>query len=334
MATSYPTTSLQPGSQGAAVKQLQDYLVSQGLMTQAQVNTGYGIYGPQTTAAVKVLQQRLGVDNSSGPGYWGPKTLAAVQGGGQSGKTDPNQPYSDSEYENRLNQHPKVVESVNAGNTIAQIEAAAISGDFSGLKNQYGQPFSVEEQTKALAQGMEDNRLYYETQQAKEKADAESALAQRQANYQDSLIKSGEDFQADRAELNQRAVNQGVLFSGSNAQKQAKLKTAYERDQASKLAAYGRDVGNVARDYQYNYGNNAAGGLSQFYNAGGNTFGLESAKGTVGSSGLSSVYNPNQYDFGAGTVMGQRSSLAKQFAARKLGNQGNKLLATSYNNQF
>ncbi len=77
-----PTVNLQPGMSGTAVKQLQDYLVSKGYMTQAQVNTGYGIYGPQTTAAVKALQAKLGVDNSSGPGYWGPKTMAAAQTGG------------------------------------------------------------------------------------------------------------------------------------------------------------------------------------------------------------------------------------------------------------
>lgn len=76
---SFPTQNLQPGMTGDAVKQLQDYLVSQGFMTQAQVNTGYGTYGPQTTAAVAKLQKALGVDNSSGPGYWGPKTISALQ---------------------------------------------------------------------------------------------------------------------------------------------------------------------------------------------------------------------------------------------------------------
>lgn len=73
-----PTVNLQPGDTGAQVKQLQDYLVSQGLMTQAQVDTGYGTYGPQTTAAVKALQEKLGVDNSTGVGYFGPRTIAAV----------------------------------------------------------------------------------------------------------------------------------------------------------------------------------------------------------------------------------------------------------------
>lgn len=74
-----PSTALQPGNTGDNVKALQDYLVSIGLMTQDQVNTGYGTYGPQTTAAVKALQESLNVDNSSGPGYFGPKTIAALQ---------------------------------------------------------------------------------------------------------------------------------------------------------------------------------------------------------------------------------------------------------------
>lgn len=73
-----PSTPLQPGNTGDGVKAVQDYLVANGYMTQDQVNTGYGTYGPQTTAAVKALQQKLGIDNSSGPGYFGPKTIAAI----------------------------------------------------------------------------------------------------------------------------------------------------------------------------------------------------------------------------------------------------------------
>lgn len=74
----YPTQNLQPGMTGDAVRQLQQYLVSQGFLTQEKMNTGPGIYGPATTAAVKALQQKLGVDNSTGPGYWGPRTIQAI----------------------------------------------------------------------------------------------------------------------------------------------------------------------------------------------------------------------------------------------------------------
>lgn len=75
-----PTTVLQPGATGDSVKQLQSYLVSNGYLTQAQVDTGSGIYGPQTTAAVTALQKKLGVDNAGGVGYFGPKTIAAIAG--------------------------------------------------------------------------------------------------------------------------------------------------------------------------------------------------------------------------------------------------------------
>lgn len=77
----YPTVQLQPGATGDSVKQLQTYLVSKGYLTQDQMSTGAGIYGPQTQAAVSAMQKSLGVDTSGGgTGYFGPKTIAAIQG--------------------------------------------------------------------------------------------------------------------------------------------------------------------------------------------------------------------------------------------------------------
>lgn len=252
----------------------------------------------------------------------------------QGKKSDPKQPLTDEEYESGASEHPKVAESIASGNTLAQIESAASSGDFSGLKNQYGQPFSVEEQTKALEAGMEDNRLFYEAQQAKEKADTESALAQKQQDYQDYLLSSGEKFAEDKSSLDQNAADTGMLFSTARNQREQKLQQSYQQEGTSKLGTYGRNVSDIARNYQYQYGKDAAGGLSQYYNAPTNTYNPNVATNGVSAGGLSSVYNPSQNNFGAGTVMGQRSSLAKQFAARKLGNQGNKLLASGYTNQF
>lgn len=96
---SAPTVALQPGSTDIAnVKKLQDYLVSKGYMTQSQINSGYGIYGPQTTAGVAAMQKALGVDNSTGVGYYGPRTMTAITGGttqnptGSTSTTDPNTP--------------------------------------------------------------------------------------------------------------------------------------------------------------------------------------------------------------------------------------------------
>jgi peptidoglycan hydrolase-like protein with peptidoglycan-binding domain len=71
-----PSQDLSRGAQGAAVKQLQDALVSLGFMTRAQVSTGPGIYGPKTESAVKQFQAKHGISTT---GNYGPQTRAALQ---------------------------------------------------------------------------------------------------------------------------------------------------------------------------------------------------------------------------------------------------------------
>jgi peptidoglycan hydrolase-like protein with peptidoglycan-binding domain len=74
-AASAPAVDLQRGSTGSAVQQLQDDLVKLGYLTQAQVQTGPGIFGPQTEAAVTRFQADHGVPQT---GYFGPLTRAAM----------------------------------------------------------------------------------------------------------------------------------------------------------------------------------------------------------------------------------------------------------------
>lgn len=331
----YPNTNLKPGQTGAEVKKLQDFLVSQGLMTPQQVATGPGVYGPQTTAAVQKYQEQLGVDNTSGPGYWGPRTIAAASGAGASkgSGTVAGQPYSEADYAKAVANHPIVQKYTQAGNTPESIQNAADTGDFSNLVNEYGQPFSIEQQQEALKKAQEDNAAYYDALKQKETTDTETALAQKQADYQDYLLKSGQQFEADKATADQSAANQGVLFSGSRVQKEKNLQRAYEQDQASKLGSYGRDVANTAQDYQYKYGNDAANSLSKYYQAGGNTYNPNVASGGVGSSGLSSIYNPSSSNY-TGTRIGEQAATANQRAAKLLTNKANKLLSTGYSNQL
>ncbi|MGA9520143.1 MAG: peptidoglycan-binding protein [Myxococcaceae bacterium] len=69
------SSSLERGDRSVDVKRLQEELVRLGYMTQAQMNTGPGIFGPRTYAAVVALQRDkgLGVD-----GIVGQKTRAAI----------------------------------------------------------------------------------------------------------------------------------------------------------------------------------------------------------------------------------------------------------------
>jgi hypothetical protein len=69
-----PGVNLQRGAQGAAVKRLQSALVKARVMTQAQMNTGPGIFGPLTQASLKKFQKAHGVEAI---GVYGPKTRAA-----------------------------------------------------------------------------------------------------------------------------------------------------------------------------------------------------------------------------------------------------------------
>lgn len=74
-----PTSALQPGQTGAAVQQLQQWLVANNFLSQAAYNTGPGTYGPATTAAVTALQKSLGVNTQGNDGYFGPLTISAIQ---------------------------------------------------------------------------------------------------------------------------------------------------------------------------------------------------------------------------------------------------------------
>lgn len=77
----YPTVSLQPSQQyNSEVVKLQNYLVSLGFLSQEAMTTGAGYYGPKTIAAVKALQDKLGVNYGNYPGYWGPLTIDKVKG--------------------------------------------------------------------------------------------------------------------------------------------------------------------------------------------------------------------------------------------------------------
>ena len=71
-----PSGDLEKGARGEAVKQLQTALVKTGHLSQADMNTGPGIFGAKTEAALKKFQAANGVPNT---GYYGPLTRAAFE---------------------------------------------------------------------------------------------------------------------------------------------------------------------------------------------------------------------------------------------------------------
>lgn len=86
------TRKLREGSRGADVEQLQNDLVKLGYMSQAAMNTGPGIFGERTRAAVERLQQAMGLEVD---GIVGPRTREALQarlGGAPEVQPQPQQP--------------------------------------------------------------------------------------------------------------------------------------------------------------------------------------------------------------------------------------------------
>lgn len=233
----------------------------------------------------------------------------------------------DAEYASAAASHP-----VLAGNSPESINYATSTGDLSGLVNSQGKPFSSSDQQDAVSQATADLSPYYQAEQTKETADTASALASKNAAYQKYLDDQADQFQTDKTNQDQTAANNGVLFSGGRAQKLQKLGDAYTNNNSYQKSAYGSDIGNIARDFGYKYGDTAANSLSSYFNLGGNTYNPNVATGGVGSSGLSSIYNANQ-GF-QGTEVNAAKAAAQKRAAGLLANKGNKLVASGYTNQF
>ncbi len=218
------------------------------------------------------------------------------------------------------------------GNSAQAINYATSTGDYSRLISAEGKPFSSAEQASALSTATQTVSPYYNAEQTKDTQDTEATLAVKQSAYQKYLDDQAKQFQSDKTALDENAANNGVLFSGSRVQKLKQLGDTYTKNNAYEKLGYGNDIASTARNFGYRYGDNAANGLSGYYNLGGNTYNPNMATGGVGSSGLSTIYKANQ-GF-QGTEINAAKTAAQQRAATLLGNKGNKLVGTGYTNQF
>ena len=234
--------------------------------------------------------------------------------------------YTPADYSAALSSHPTVAAAVAAGASLSDIENAYATGDWSGLTNVSGQPFSAADQANALATATSQTQPYYDAEQASDTEGTANTLGGDQLDYNKTLTDNATQFQTDKTNQDQTAADQGVLFSGGRAQKLATLAKTYQSTDAYNQAKYGNSIANTAGNYAYKYGSSAAGNptLSQYYQLGSQNYNPYVASGGVTPGGLSTIYNAGNYAY-QGTETNAAKSAAQTAAAGLLANQSNKL---------
>jgi len=124
---SLPAAGMRRGTEGSNVLQLQNNLVQLGYLNQQQVNTGPGIFGGQTEAAVKALQVRNGLQAT---GVFDEATRAAM-GTEQTQYQDPSQMVKES-YTKLLGREPTAAELSGATARAEQIKQSG--GSLSAMR--------------------------------------------------------------------------------------------------------------------------------------------------------------------------------------------------------
>lgn len=216
-----------------------------------------------------------------------------------------------------------------------QILGAYTSGDWNGITDLTGRPFTSKDvraaekdAERALAPGFREQESY-------DTAVVEDSLRQNQEDFGNFLKTEGEAFETDKGNQDQNAADSGVLFSGARFQKLNDLKKTYDERQAIRRNQFADNIGSTARNFQYQYGDKGANKISSFYRLpDANTYnpGTTQKMVTPGMN-LSSVYDPAKYNF-QGTTVNANKAAVQTRAAGLLANRANKLTASGYKTKF
>lgn len=287
-----PSVQMRRGQSGKEVLDLQNYLKSLGLLTQSQIDTGPGTFGPQTEAAVAALQQRLGVDNSSGPGVYGPRTIAAAQK--QSPNIAPEQTMT-----GRFQQSPQYNSPTGATNTTVNTNGAwtsIVNSDpfISGLLNDATKKASFDampdemksiflQTASALSKSIEAGKVvnpninitpeqlsqfynqakteldpYYTEQFNNLKGDLDLSLARLSENYTQSVQRAEDPFKQNLATQAESEAQQGTAFSSERNRRELTNVTNQTNALSDAYQTSQRSAQDLLRGYEGNVGTDRA----------------------------------------------------------------------------
>ena len=273
-----------------------------------------------TPEQVKQLQMQLNAKgaNLKVDGILGPKTTAAMN----------------NAVSGAIASNPTLAPLVAQNNPEAILNAYQ-TNDWSGIADITGKPFSDEDQRMAVEKSTAALAPYFEAEKRFEEENFKRSVGDQTRNFEDYVEGAATSFQEDKTQLDQNAADKGVLFSGGRIQKEQNLKTAYERDQASKMGTLGSNISKLGNDFAYRYGDEAVNKptLSSLYQTKTNTFNPNVARNGVTSNGLSSIYNAGNKGY-QGTVVNNNKANIQTRAASLLTNKANKIVPYGYQNKL
>lgn len=226
------------------------------------------------------------------------------------------------------------VQRYGGNNTATDILNAYQTGDWSGVTDLTGKPFTDEQQAAAVAQAKTALDPAFQAQQAQDTATVEDSLQNNQEKLSDFQDDQALQFGQDKDTLDKSAADNGVLFSGARIQKQNQLRDKYQTADQRAVRDTGETAAATTRGYQYDYGNDAARSLSSYYTtptAG--SYNPNVAHGAVTRGGLAAAYDPNAYNFQGTKPVAQQAAVQTR-AAALLANRANKLSLSGYGTKF
>ncbi len=227
------------------------------------------------------------------------------------------------------------VQKYGGNNDPTSILTAYQTGDWSGVTDLTGKPFTDAQQKAAVAQAEAALAPAYKAQETYDTAGVKTALAADQQDFNNFQEDQGRQFTKDKDTLDQGAADNGILFSGARVQKNNDLRTNYALAEARKRADETAAITRTARDNQYAYGDESARSLNDMYRLpGANTYNPNVAHGAVTpSSTLASAYDPGAYNFQGTKPVAQQAAVQTR-AAALLANKANKLSLSGVGAKF
>lgn len=223
-----------------------------------------------------------------------------------------------------------------AGNNTADaILSAYTTGDWSGVVDLTGKPFTKAQQKGAVTDAEKALAPGFDAQTTYERDQAEQSLGSEQQGYGQFLKDEEKQFGKDKNTLDDNAVNEGVLFAGSRFQKLNDLRNTYDDRAAIERTNTGNRMETTARNYHYTYGDENTKKLSDMFKLPtGQSYNTSVAGGKVSpQGGLSSMYNMGDFKYQGTTPVSQKAAVQTR-AAGLLTNRANKLTSTGYKNSL